>query len=879
MIHSSSSRLLAADAPRESRGGRIRNAFAVGRTRWGMLALVFFATTLNYIDRAALGVMQPILAEKMSWTAMDYANINFWFQVGYAIGFILQGRFIDKVGVKRAFFLAVLLWSLATGAHGLATSAAGFMVCRFILGLTEAANYPACVKTTRLWFPAGERAVATGIFNAGTNVGAMVTPALLPLILGVWGWQAAFLCMSALGLVWLVFWWRNYYNPEEHPRVKQSELEYIQQQEPPATRVPFSQILRRRGTWAFALAYSITAPVFWFYLYWLPPFLNQQYGLGISVTQMGIPLILIWLTADFGSVGGGILSSWLIGRGMPAIRARLLSMLLFACTIVGVVFAANASGLWIAVLAIALAVGAHQAWTANIWSLVMDYTPKHLMSTVFGFGGMCAALGGMFMTHDRRRRTDRDEQQLRGALHHDPGDVLHRPDLAVLHGSAPDRSLSPSARRSPGTSLPKEQERRDTPMSHPSHVRALCASLCLGAGLPVHAGQGFLEDAKASLTARNFHLHRNFVGDASQGKAEEWTQSFILDARSGFTQGSVGFGLDVLGLYSLKLDGGKGTAGTQLLPIHDDGRPADDFGRLAVAGKLRVSNSELKIGEWMPVLPILRSDDGRSLPQTFRGGQLSANEIAGLTLYAGQFRGNSPRNDASMQDMSLFGRPAATSDRFDFAGGEYRFNGERSLLGLWNAELKDIYRQQYLQLQHSQPLGDWLLGANLGGFRGRDAGSARAGKLDNRTVSALFSARYGLHTLYLGLQKVSGDDGWMRVNGTSGGTLANDSYNASYDNPGERSWQLRYDFDFVGLGLPGLTFMTRYLHGDHVRLAGVTDDGSEWGRESELGYTLQSGAFKRLNVRWRNSSQRRDWGSNTRFDENRLIVSYPLSLL
>ncbi|WP_134582703.1 OprD family porin, partial [Pseudomonas aeruginosa] len=334
-------------------------------------------------------------------------------------------------------------------------------------------------------------------------------------------------------------------------------------------------------------------------------------------------------------------------------------------------------------------------------------------------------------------------------------------------------------------------------MSHPSHVRALCASLCLGAGLPVHAGhvhagQGFLEDAKASLTVRNFHLHRNFVGDASQDKTEEWTQSFILDARSGFTQGSVGFGLDVLGLYSLKLDGGKGTAGTQLLPIHDDGRPADDFGRLAVAGKLRVSNSELKIGEWMPVLPILRSDDGRSLPQTFRGGQLSANEIAGLTLYVGQFRGNSPRNDASMQDMSLFGRPAATSDRFDFAGGEYRFNGERSLLGLWNAELKDIYRQQYLQLQHSQPLGDWLLGANLGGFRGRDAGSARAGKLDNRTVSALFSARYGLHTLYLGLQKVSGNDGWMRVNGTSGGTLANDSYNASYDNPGERSWQLRY---------------------------------------------------------------------------------------
>lgn len=380
-------------------GEKVRSALAVGTTRWGMLALVFFATTLNYIDRAALGVMQPMLASQMSWTAMDYANINFWFQVGYAIGFVLQGRFIDRVGVKRAFFLAVLLWSVATGAHGLATSAAGFMVCRLILGLTEAANYPACVKTTRLWFPAGERALATGIFNAGTNVGAMVTPALLPLILTVWGWQAAFLCMGALGLAWVVIWRLRYFNPDQHPSVRASELAYIRREPEPETQtVPFSHILKMRGTWAFALAYGITAPVFWFYLYWLPPFLNQQYNLGISVTQMGIPLILIWLTADFGSIGGGILSSWLIGRGMRPVTSRLLSMLVFALTIISVVFAANASGLWVAVLAIALAVGAHQAWTANIWTLVMDYTPPHMISTVFGFGGMCAAIGGMFMT-------------------------------------------------------------------------------------------------------------------------------------------------------------------------------------------------------------------------------------------------------------------------------------------------------------------------------------------------------------------------------------------------------------------------------------------------------------------------------------------------
>ena len=400
MIHThSSSEATKVAAPHASMAAKFRGAMTVGKTRWGMLALVFFATTLNYIDRAALGVMQPILAKEMGWTAMDYANINFWFQVGYAAGFLLQGRIIYKVGVKRAFFLAVLLWSFATGAHGLATSATGFMICRFILGLTEAANYPACVKTTRLWFPAGERAIATGIFNAGTNVGAMLTPALLPFILTVWGWQAAFVSMGLLGLVWVVTWRLKYYNPEDHPGVSQTELDYINDNaEPEPVKVPFSHILKMRGTWAFAIAYSLTAPVFWFYLYWLPPFLNQQYNLGISVTQMGIPLILIWLTADFGSIGGGILSSWLIGRGMRATTARLLSMLVFAVTICSVIFAANASGLWVAVLAIALAVGAHQAWTANIWSLVMDYTPKHLMSTVFGFGGMCAAIGGMFMT-------------------------------------------------------------------------------------------------------------------------------------------------------------------------------------------------------------------------------------------------------------------------------------------------------------------------------------------------------------------------------------------------------------------------------------------------------------------------------------------------
>ena len=421
------------------------------------------------------------------------------------------------------------------------------------------------------------------------------------------------------------------------------------------------------------------------------------------------------------------------------------------------------------------------------------------------------------------------------------------------------------------------QNRRTFLNASPALVLLGCSSLA--AFLPMTASaEGFVDDAKVNLNLRNFYINRNFTNPANaQGKAEEWTQSFILDAKSGFTQGTVGFGVDVLGMYSLKLDGGRGTANTALLPVHDDGRPADDFGRLGVALKAKVSKTELKVGEWVPVLPILRSDDGRSLPQTFRGGQVTSTEINGLSLYGGQFRANSPRNDASMEDMSLNGRSAFTSDRFNFAGGEYTFNDKRTLIGLWDARLKDIYRQQYLNLSHSQPLGEWTLGANLGYFIGKEDGAERAGELDNRTASAMLSARYKGHTFYVGLQKVSGDDAWMRVNGTSGGTLPNDSYNSSFDNAKERSWLVRHDFNFVSVGVPGLTLMNRYIKGDNVHTSTV-DDGKEWARETELAYVVQSGTFKDLSLKWRNSTMRRDYSTNS-FDENRVIVSYPLNLL
>ncbi|NWE45847.1 OprD family outer membrane porin, partial [Pseudomonas gingeri] len=301
-------------------------------------------------------------------------------------------------------------------------------------------------------------------------------------------------------------------------------------------------------------------------------------------------------------------------------------------------------------------------------------------------------------------------------------------------------------------------------MNRPSRSLVLFGTASLTLTLPSLAtADGFVDDAVANLNLRNAYFNRNFTNPAyPQGKAEEWTQNFILDAKSGFTQGTVGFGLDVLGSFSQKLDGGKGTGGTQLLPLDRDGRPADNFGRLDVAFKARISRTELKVGEWMPVLPILRSDDGRSLPQTFRGGQLTSKEIDGLTLYGGQFQKNSPRNDSSMTDMFMNGRAGITSDRFNFQGGEYSFNDKRTMVGLWNAQLKDIYRQQYVNLVHSQPLGDWTLGANLGFFYGKEDGSALAGDLENKTWSGMFSARHGGNTFYVGLQKLTGDSAWMR---------------------------------------------------------------------------------------------------------------------
>ncbi|RON75556.1 porin [Pseudomonas chlororaphis] len=402
------------------------------------------------------------------------------------------------------------------------------------------------------------------------------------------------------------------------------------------------------------------------------------------------------------------------------------------------------------------------------------------------------------------------------------------------------------------------------------------ASLALGTGLPAWAEDGgFFEDAKTDLVLRNYYFNRDFRDPgAAKSKVEEWAQGFILKFNSGYTPGVVGFGLDGIAMFGVKLDSGRGTSGSELLPVHDDGRAADNYGRAGVAAKMRISATELKVGELLPDIPLLRYDDGRLLPQTFRGAMLDSREIAGLGLQAGQYRSVSLRNSSDMQDLSAWAAPGVTSDGFTYAGAEYRFNQQRTLIGAWHAQLEDIYQQSYFNLLHKQPVGDWVLGANLGYFIDKDDGQARIGEIRSRTAYALLSASTAGHTLYLGLQKVSGDSPWMSVYGSSGRTLGNDMFNGNFSNADERSWQLRYDYNFAAMGVPGLLAMVRYGHGENATTK-AGSNGKEWERDTEVGYTFQNGSLKNLSVRVNNATNRRSFNGD--FDQTRVIVSYPLS--
>jgi ACS family hexuronate transporter-like MFS transporter len=368
----------------------------VGRFRWVVCALLFFATTINYIDRQVLGILAPDLQRSIGWSESEYGYIVTAFQAAYAIGLLASGRLLDVMGTRLGYAVAIVLWSLAAMGHALARSAFGFGFWRFLLGLGEGANFPAAIKTVAEWFPKKERAFATGIFNAGTNVGAVVAPAVVPFIALTYSWQWAFILTGAIGFLWLVIWWWVYRPPEEHPRLSRAEFAYIRRDaEEPATRIPWLSLARHRQTWAFALGKFMTDPIWWFYLYWLGKFLNEKHG--VTLAKVGPPLIVIYLIADVGSIGGGWLSSYLIKRGWSINAARKTTMLLCALCVVPVVFATQTTSLWTAVVLIGLAASAHQGWSANLFTLASDMFPRRAVGSVVGFGGMAGAVGGMFI--------------------------------------------------------------------------------------------------------------------------------------------------------------------------------------------------------------------------------------------------------------------------------------------------------------------------------------------------------------------------------------------------------------------------------------------------------------------------------------------------
>jgi MFS transporter, ACS family, hexuronate transporter len=372
-------------------------AARVGNYRWSICALLFFATTINYVDRQVIAILKPDLQGQLGWTEIDYSNIVFAFQVAYAIGLLLVGRVIDRFGVRKGFSLAVVLWSLAAMAHALVRSVIGFGIVRFALGLGESGNFPASIKTVAEWHPRKERALATGIFNAGSNVGVIIAALVVPAVTQAYGWQGAFIVTGSMGFLWLLAWGLLYRSPEKQRRLTPAELAHIRSDAEVSEKpVPWGSIVGYRQTWAFAIGKLLTDPIWWVYLFWIPDFLNRNYG--ISLSQVGVPLITIYLIADVGSVGGGWASSFLIRRGWTVNQARKAAMLLCAVAVVPVVFAARASSVGLAVLLIGLAAAAHQGWSANIFTLASDMFPKRAVGSVVGFGGMFGAIGGMVIS-------------------------------------------------------------------------------------------------------------------------------------------------------------------------------------------------------------------------------------------------------------------------------------------------------------------------------------------------------------------------------------------------------------------------------------------------------------------------------------------------
>ncbi|HEY5910594.1 MAG TPA: MFS transporter [Verrucomicrobiae bacterium] len=368
----------------------------LGRLRWTICALLFLGTTVNYVDRQVIGLLKPTLEQQFRWSESDYANIVFSFQLAYAIGLLLAGGILDRIGVRLGYSVAVVVWSIAAVAHGFVRTVFGFCSARFVLGFAEAANFPAAIKAVGEWFPKKERALATGLFNSGTNVGALATPLVVPWLASTWGWEAAFYATGAVGALFVVLWWPFYRDPHEHRRLSAGELQHIRADPPdPPQKYPWSQMFLHRQTWAFSLGKFLTDPWWWFYLFWVPTFLNTQFGVAVAPWKMGPPMVAIYMLASVGSVAGGWLSSALIKHGWTVNAARKTAMLACALAVVPIIFASRVAEMWTAVLLIGLAAAAHQGFSANIFTLVSDTVPRKAISSVTGIGGMAGAVGGM----------------------------------------------------------------------------------------------------------------------------------------------------------------------------------------------------------------------------------------------------------------------------------------------------------------------------------------------------------------------------------------------------------------------------------------------------------------------------------------------------
>ena len=368
----------------------------VGRYRWVVVALLFAATAINYVDRQMIGVLKPTLSAEMQWSETDYANIVFWFQAAYAIGYLGFGRIVDVIGARFGYAIAVTIWTIAHMAHGGVYGVTQFAMARFGLGIGASGNFPAGIKAVTEWFPQKERAFAIGLFNAGANIGAIITPLLVPWLTVAYGWRVAFYATGIFGIVWLIAWLVFYRRPDQHPKVTADELAYIRQDPAdPVEPIGWAKLITIKETWAYAIGKFCIDPIWWFFLFWLPGYLGTRYGL--DLISFGPPLVAIYLLSDGGSIFGGWMSGRLMKAGKSVNAARKLTMLLCAFAVLPIFFAQSIDNLWLAVLVIGIATAAHQAFSANLYTLPSDLFPRGAVGSVVGIGGTVGAIGGMVM--------------------------------------------------------------------------------------------------------------------------------------------------------------------------------------------------------------------------------------------------------------------------------------------------------------------------------------------------------------------------------------------------------------------------------------------------------------------------------------------------